>query len=135
MTISYTLEPELAVDEFIDVLQRSELAARRPVGDLDRIEKMLRHSDVTVAARNADGLLVGITRAITDFGYFTFLIDLAVDETYQRQGIGRTLIARTHEEAGLDTKLALHAAPDAEAYYSRVGMVAYDNCWRIPPPE
>lgn len=135
MAITYRIEPELDVEEFADVLERSTLAARRPMDDRERLTEMLRHADVIVTARNDEGLLVAISRAITDFSYFTFLIDLAVDEAYQGQGIGRTLIARTHEAAGEQTSLALHAAPAAETYYPHVGMEAYDNCWRVPRPE
>ena len=31
---------------------------------------------------------MGVSRAITDFAYCTYLSDLAVDESYQKQGIG-----------------------------------------------
>ena len=56
-------------------------------------------------------LLVGVSRAITDFHFCTYLSDLAVDEKLQRRGIGRELIRRTHEAAGIDTTLILLAAP------------------------
>jgi len=55
---------------------------------------MLQHADVVVTAR-VEGRLVGVSRAITDFSYCTYLSDLAVDEAFQRRGIGRELIRRT----------------------------------------
>ncbi len=64
---------------------------------------MLAAADLILTARTDDGLLVGISRAITDFSYCTYLSDLAVDQAFQRQGIGRELIARTHEAAGSGT--------------------------------
>jgi GNAT superfamily N-acetyltransferase len=130
--ISYALEPRLSVGEFVDVLRRSTLASRRPVDDAETMAGMLAHAGVIVAARDASGLLVGVSRAITDFSYCTYLSDLAVDEAFQRQGIGRELIRRTHEAAGLRTSLILLAAPQAESYYPHVGMVRHDSCWRIP---
>jgi len=132
VTIIYRLEPELEVDEFIDVLRRSQLAGRRPIDERERLDEMLRQADVTIAARTPEGLLIGISRAISDFSFSTFLIDLAVDQAYQGQGIGRCLIARTHEEAGYRTSLVLHAAPAAATYYPHVGMQTYDDCWYIP---
>ena len=66
MNVDYQLEPALSADEFIDVLRRSTLAERRPVEDHERIELMLRNADVIVTAR-AGKLLVGVSRAITDF--------------------------------------------------------------------
>jgi predicted N-acetyltransferase YhbS len=84
-----------------------------------------------IATARVDGLLVGVSRAITDFAYCTYLSDLAVDERYQRQGIGRELIRRTHEAAGLQTSLILLAAPKAESYYPHIGMTKHDSCWFI----
>ena len=128
--ITYQLEPNLAPAEFIDVLQRSTLAERRPVEEPARIAAMLRHANVIVTAREGT-LLVGVSRAITDFAYCTYLSDLAVDEAFQRQGIGRELIRRTHEAAGLATLLVLLAAPKAREYYPHIGMQAHDSCWII----
>jgi len=130
--IAYQIEPTLSPAEFIDVLTRSTLAERRPVDRLDLIERMLEHANVIVTARDATGLLVGVSRAITDFGYATYLSDLAVDETYQRRGIGRELIRRTHAAAGLETALILLAAPKARDYYPHIGMQRHDSCWIIP---
>ena len=130
--IDYQLEPELSADEFIDVLVRSTLGERRPIDDRERIESMLRNADLIVTARS-NGRLVGVSRAITDFVYCTYLSDLAVDETCQKQGIGRELIERTHQAAGLKTRLILIAAPKARSYYPHIGMVPHDSCWMRDP--
>ena len=129
--VSYALEPDLDPEEFIDVLVRSTLAERRPVDEPETIRGMLKHADVLVTARTG-GLLVGISRAITDFSYCTYLSDLAVDRAFQRRGIGRELIRRTHEAAGLKTTLILLAAPLARSYYPHIGMTQHDSCWIIP---
>lgn len=131
INILYQLEPDLAVDEFIDVLRRSTLAERRPVDDLETIRGMLRRADIVMTARVVQQL-VGVSRAITDFSYCTYLSDLAVDVAYQRRGIGRVLIQRTHEAAGLATTLILLAAPQAASYYPHIGMTRHDSCWMVP---
>jgi GNAT superfamily N-acetyltransferase len=128
MQVAYALEPDLSSSEFIDVLRRSTLAERRPVDDSARIEAMLRHADIIATAR-VDGLLVGISRAVSDFAYCTYLSDLAVDQAHQRRGIGRELIRRTHEAGGLHTHLILLAAPKAREYYPHIGMQYHDSCW------
>jgi predicted N-acetyltransferase YhbS len=133
LNVRYSIESELAVDEFIDVLRRSTLAERRPVDDLATITGMLANADIIVAARSHAGQLVGVSRAITDFNYCTYLSDLAVDLACQRQGIGRELIRRTHEVAGLKTRLILLSAPGARTYYPHIGMRAHDSCWTIDP--
>jgi predicted N-acetyltransferase YhbS len=133
MDIEYRLESHLEIgpEEFIDLLERSTLAERRPVKEAETIRRMLENADIIVTAR-ADGLLVGVSRAITDYSFCTYLSDLAVDVQYQKRGIGKTLIARTHEAAGRNTTLILLAAPKARTYYPRVGMLAHDSCWFIP---
>lgn len=128
--IEYTLEPDLAPDEFIDLLRRSTLAERRPLDEPETVAGMIKNAGVLVTAR-AGGLLVGISRAVTDFSYCTYLSDLAVDQAYQRQGIGRELIRRTHEAAGLHTTLILIAAPKARSYYPHIGLEPHDSCWII----
>lgn len=131
MNLTYQLEPNLSADEFIDILRRSTLAERRPVDDLLTIETMLKRADLIVTARSA-GTLVGVSRAISDFAFSTYLSDLAVDQDFQRQGIGRELVRRTHEAAGLNTWLILLAAPKAVSYYPHIGMTQHNSCWVIP---
>jgi predicted N-acetyltransferase YhbS len=131
MSVTYQLEPDLLAREFVEVLKRSTLAERRPVDDIDTIQEMLKNADVIVTAR-FDRVLVGIARAITDYAYCTYLSDLAVDEKHQRCGIGRQLIQRAHEAAGLHTTLILLAAPKAHSYYPHIGMTKHESCWIIP---
>ena len=131
MDVSYAIEPGLSAEEFLDVLARSTLAERRPVDRPETIRGMLVNAWVIVAAR-CGGTIVGVSRAITDFAYCTYLSDLAVDEAYQHRGIGRELIRRTHETAGTHTLLVLLSAPKARKYYPRIGMIPHDSCWIIP---
>lgn len=136
MSIVYRVEPELGPEEFIDLLQRSTLAQRRPVDEPGTISKMLANAGVIITARDGSKL-IGVSRAITDFAYCTYLSDLAVDQDYQKQGIGKELVRRTHEVAGLQTSLILLAAPLARDYYPKIGMKAHDSCWMIArqPPS
>ena len=132
MNLRYNNEPSLSASEFIDVLVRSTLDARRPVEDISRIEGMVRNADLIVTARDEQDLLVGVSRAITDFHYCTYLSDLAVDQSCQKQGIGKKLIEETHRLAGKQTTLILLAAPAAREYYPRIGMQLHDSCWIAP---
>jgi GNAT superfamily N-acetyltransferase len=101
------------------------------VGDVARIERMLRHANLIVTAR-LDGRLVGVSRALADFGFCCYLSDLAVDRALQRRGIGKTLIERTWDAAGRDTMLILLAAPAAVAYYAHIGMTRHEACFIHP---
>lgn len=134
MSIEYQLEPELSAAEFISVLRRSTLAERRPVDDSERMESMLRNADVIVTARSGS-FLVGVSRAISDSCYCTYLSDLAVDVEFQKLGIGRELITRTHAAAGRATRLILLAAPNARTYYPHIGMLPHESCWMLEPEK
>ena len=125
----YAVEADLGAEEFVDVLVRSTLSERRPVTDRERVVRMLSNASWVVTARANEGLLVGVSRAITDYSYCTYLSDLAVDVAYQGRGIGRELIRRTHEAAGMETSLVLLSAPKAETYYPHVGMLQHKSCW------
>jgi predicted N-acetyltransferase YhbS len=107
------------------------LGERRPVDDLDRLERMLRQADIIVTAR-AGEKLIGVSRAITDFAYCCYLSDLAVDVAHQRQGIGKQLIEETRRHAGDGAALILVAAPAAEGYYPKIGMKPIASGWMIP---
>jgi ribosomal protein S18 acetylase RimI-like enzyme len=133
MTLHYQLDPDVTPADFIDILRRSTLAARRPVDRPETIAGMLKHADIILTARTDDRRLVGVSRAITDFSYCTYLSELAVDEQFQKRGIGRELIRRTHEAAGLHTRLILLAAPAAASYYPHIGMQPHNSCWTLPP--
>ena len=126
--ILYRSNIKITVNDFIDLLKRSTLAERRPIEDVARIQKMLDHANVIVTAW-AGEQLVGVSRAVTDFSFCCYLSDLAVDESYQHQGIGKKLIKLTHDTAGQETMLILLAAPKATKYYPKVGMKRFEHCF------
>ena len=132
MTIIYAIEDGLGVDEFVDILRRSGLDARRPINKPDVMQGMVDNADLTVTARDGDGRLVGVARSITDFAYCCYLSDLAVDRDRQRQGIGKEMIRRTRIAAGGDKiSLLLLSAPDGMDYYPRIGLQNFDNCFGV----
>ena len=129
--IIYHTDRKISAEQFIDLLQRSTLAERRPVADRVKIEKMLTHGNILITAWYYD-LLIGVSRALSDFSFCCYLSDLAVDEAYQHKGIGKELIRLTHQVAGeTDTTLVLLAAPKATGYYPKIGMDRNTDCFVI----
>lgn len=129
--IRYRVDAPLDVERFVDLLQRSTLAERRPIDDRACLAGMLAHADLTVTAWDGD-LLVGVARSVTDFHYACYLSDLAVDGAYQGSGIGRELVRRTAAALGPRCTLRLVSAPAAMAYYPRIGFVPNERCWELP---
>jgi GNAT superfamily N-acetyltransferase len=130
--VIYRSNVKISAAEFIDILKRSTLDARRPVDDLRRIQQMLDHGNVMITAWHGT-TLVGISRALTDFSFCCYLSDLAVDEAFQKKGVGKRLIEETHKTAGLETLLLLLAAPAAAQYYPKIGMEKFSDCFLVRP--
>ncbi|WP_376966481.1 GNAT family N-acetyltransferase [Azospirillum sp. A26] len=126
--IDYAVEPELSADAFIDVLERSGLAERRPVGDRPRVEAMLRNAGLIITARH-EGRLVGVARSITDFVYCCYLSDLAVDRALQGHGIGKELMRRTRDAMGPGTMCLLLSAPKAISFYEQAGLKRHEQAF------
>jgi GNAT superfamily N-acetyltransferase len=126
----YRSDKKISSAQFIDILKRSTLDERRPVNSPERIEKMLTHGNVLITAWDKDKL-IGVSRALTDFSFCCYLSDLAVDKNYQKRGIGKKLIEETHKVAGVLTSLILLAAPAAVAYYPKIGMENFKECFII----
>ena len=131
MNIRYETSRQISAEEFIDLLKRSTLAERRPVDDPKCIQAMLQHANLLCTAWDGEKL-VGIARSVTDFEYCCYLSDLAVDEKYQKKGIGKQLIALTKSKLGGKAKIILLSAPKAEAYYPKIGFDAHPSAWILP---
>lgn len=139
MNIVYSHEPKLSRSEFIDVLERSGLAARRPVDSITSIDGMLRNADLIITARDAaaDDRLIGVSRCVTDFSYCCYCSDLAVDQDYQGTGIGSALIDASREKLEPTCSFFLISAPQAVAFYERINMPRIDRVfgWLQAPVE
>ncbi len=129
--VTYYRDRQISHQAFIDLLKRSTLDQRRPVNDAGRIQKMLDHGNILITAWEGDKL-IGVSRALSDFSFCCYLSDLAVDEAYQKQGIGKRLIEETHQVAGDHAQLILLAAPAAVEYYPKIGMERFNHCFVIP---
>ena len=128
MPIVYQINPDLTVPAFRDLLLRSGLAARRPIDDESCLQGMLVNSNLLVAAFDKQAL-IGIARSVTDFTYACYLSDLAVDQRYQKNGIGREMQKITRKQLGPKCKIILLSAPAATDYYPKLGYERHENCW------
>lgn len=127
--IKYQTENNLSPNEFKELLIKSTLGERRPVDDVERMKAMVENANLIITARDGDKL-VGVARAVTDFVYCTYLSDLAVDDEYQKRGIGKELIRLTKKETPKATIILL-AAPKAVDYYPHIGMAKHDACFLL----
>jgi predicted N-acetyltransferase YhbS len=124
---------DITADQLIELYVASTLGERRPVDDRARMETMLQHGNLLITAWDGD-LLVGVSRSVTDWAWMTYLSDLAVRQSHQRQGIGKELMRLT-QAAAPQAKVLLLAAPAAREYYPHVGFTHMPHAWWLMPEE
>ena len=128
--IEYRDHATITAEQAIDLYKRSTLGERRPIHNIQTFEAMLKNANLTITAWDGEKL-VGISRSLTDFAYVAYLADLAVDEQYQRSGIGKQLIEETKERLGPECMIVLLAAPKANEYYDHIGFEHNPRAWTL----
>ena len=128
--IQYRDDAKVTAEEAIDLYIRSTLGERRPIDNKETFEAMLKNANLTITAWDQDRL-IGISRSLTDFAYVTYLADLAVDQQYQRMGIGKELIAQTRKRLEPNCMIVLLAAPKANEYYGHIGFDHHPRAWTL----
>lgn len=114
MEVTYREEPDLSVDEFLDLAQRvwSRQFSR------EGTEQALRRT-INITARLGDHL-VGSVRVLSDGYFFGTIPEVMVDPEYQRQGIGRRLMEMARELS--PTSLYFGAQHGNEGFFERLGF-------------
>ena len=115
----------ISPEEYIDFLKRTDLGAQYPRERFrERIEKLVKNVSISLAARNGEGLLVGVLFGLTDFSYWLYVTDLGVDRAYEGRGIGTGLMRTAHEMAGGEKDIAVYliANENAVPFYEKLGM-------------
>ena len=128
MNIEYKINEPITFKQFVGLLEKSRLADRRPIHNSECMEGVVKNSNLVVSAWHGHKL-IGIARSVTDFHYACYLSDLAVDQKYQKNGVGKILLSLTQEQLNEECKLILVAAPDANSYYEHLGFENNPRCW------
>ncbi|MCF8890843.1 GNAT family N-acetyltransferase [Priestia megaterium] len=128
MVIEYKVNAPISAKEVADVFKSSGI--KRPVNELERIERMIKNSDINLTAWDGQQL-VGIARAVTDYSYCCYLSDLAIHKDYQNKGIGKELVQRLQDILGEEVALILLASSVAMDYYPHIGFEKSENAFRI----
>lgn len=124
--ITYKQNPQLdfqAVLEIYDSVGWTNYTDRPTM-----LQKALEHSLLVLAAFDGDRL-VGLLRAVGDGYSIIFIQDILVLPTYQRQGIGRTLLeqAITHFPGIYQLHLLTDNTEKTRSFYEELGFVAVES--------
>lgn len=118
-------EERISAEEYIDFLKRTDLGSQYPKERFnERIKKLVKNVNISLVARNEDGVAVGVLFGLTDFAYWLYITDLGVDRAYVRRGIGMELMKTAHEIAGGEKDIAVYliANENAVPFYQKFGM-------------
>ena len=139
--VTYQINSAITPEQFTDVLSKSNLGARRPLDNYYVIKGMLDNADLLVTAwvseeheeavnnSESNKKLIGVARCVTDFSYCCYLSDIAVDEAYQKQGIGKSMIKKIEQQLPPSCKIILLSAPQASDYYPKIGFEKHESAW------
>lgn len=119
------IEERLSAEEFTDFLKRTDLGSQYPKERFaERISKLVNNATISLAARNEEGLIVGVLFGLTDYAYWLYVTDLGVDRDYEGRGIGRQLMKTAHDIAGGEKDVAVYliANENAIPFYEKLGM-------------
>lgn len=121
-----TLRTEfVGAEEYIDFLKRSDLGKQYPKEDFQqRVTDLVGNIQISLIARNQQSQIVGICFGLTDFVYWLMITDLGTDRSYEKQGLGKTLMDIAHELAGGEKKIIVfaYANDNAIPFYKKIGM-------------
>ena len=110
MPIQYFANREITAEQAIALYRKTSLGERRPIDSPETFEQMLKHANLIVTAWDENRL---------------------VDESYQKQGIGKQLIKETQANIGPKCKIVLIAAPKATGYYGPIGFEKHPSAWTL----
>ncbi|MBR5110405.1 MAG: GNAT family N-acetyltransferase [Clostridia bacterium] len=120
----------IAPGEYINFLKRTDLGSQYPKERFEeRIARLVQTVSVSLAARNGEGMLVGVLFGVTDFAYWLFVTDLGVARDYERRGIGKRLMQTALRLAGGEKNIAVYLAAHEKAipFYEKLGMKRSEN--------
>lgn len=112
-------------EEYVDFLKRTNLGSQYPKERFqERISRLVNSVSVSLVARNAEGLAVGVLFGVTDFAYWLFVTDLGVARDYEGRGIGTRLMKTAHELSGGEKDVAVYLVANEKAvpFYEKLGM-------------
>ena len=93
--------------------------------DPETLARAVEQSSYVLAARNADGELVGLARVISDDATICYLQDILVSPSHQRAGLGKALVEKVLERyAHVRQKVLLtDDEPGQRAFYESLGFI------------
>ena len=116
-SIQYVVNGPFRPEEIQSLINSAGLTKIQP---LSRLVGMVTGSDAYVTARAGD-TLIGFGRLLTDYHSIAYINYMVVDPSYQRKGVGQTILEKLVEASGDVERIFLYT-DTADAFYMRHGF-------------
>ena len=120
-----TFEEQLTDEQIEDLYRLYQQEWWTKGRQLADVRRMLQHCDVLVAFCDSDSKrLIGFARVITDFVYKALVLDVIVETTYRKSGLGRALMDAIVEHPSLKSMqhFELYCLPEMIPFYQKWGF-------------
>jgi ribosomal protein S18 acetylase RimI-like enzyme len=126
--LNYTLKSGLHGMDFIKVTEMLTTAFWCKGIKIDEIKKGALNSALVVGAFLRNGVQIGFARVISDKTRFAYVLDVIVDEAYQRMGVGQAMLKYilSHPELR-DVYQWFLVSSTAQGVYRKVGFKELSN--------
>ena len=104
--------------QLLALFHQAPWAKDRSLGDA---KEMLRHTDLTLCARDGDHL-IGFGRVLTDFIFRATIWDVIVDRSYQGQGVGTEIVRRILNHPRLERVELIWLCTRRPGFYEKLGF-------------
>jgi GNAT superfamily N-acetyltransferase len=123
---AYTLADDLSRIDFAKVTEWLAGSHRSPGIGRAEVERGARHSSIVVGAYDAGGALVGYGRAASDRTRVGFIMDVFVNASHRKRGLGRAIVRFMLEHPEhVPVYRWLLGTNDAHGVYETLGFEAH----------
>jgi GNAT superfamily N-acetyltransferase len=131
-------QEHISAKDYVDFLTRTDLGKQYPEERFNqRIEKLVRNTQISHIARNEHDSIIGVCFGLTDYAYWLMLTDIRIDRDYVKNGIGKAMIAIAREQAGGKDNIIvfIYANDDAVEFYKKCGLTQSSNMMELTDVE
>ncbi len=98
----------------------------------EKIHKNIDNSTLCYSIFDKDGNQIGFVRAVTDFSTICYILDLVVDESCRRVGIGTKLMKAILDNEDLkDCSFVLAPSVEARNFYEHLGFIIKNDKYML----
>ncbi|RZQ51226.1 GNAT family N-acetyltransferase [Pseudoalteromonas phenolica] len=120
MNVTYTLSEE-NIEELHRLYQKEWWTKGRT---LQETKKVVAGSQINIGILDAQNILIGYARVLTDFTFKAIIFDVIVSEFHRDKGLGKRImqLIKNHKRLASVKSYELYCLPEMFAFYESLGF-------------